>query len=205
MQRCMKTSSKPSEITFSPETEKQIKDVLSRVVKFKSAADSILSKYQPPFTVEEPSKIIESLFERFHSVVLEINHRHDNRHSLEINDEYDVQDLLRGLLKIYFDDVRDEEWTPSLAGASARMDLLLKNEQIVIEAKMTRKGLGQKKIREDLFIDKAYYKGHKDCRKLYCFVYDPSEKIKNPRGFERDLSDVVDGFETKVFVAPRRT
>jgi hypothetical protein len=199
----MKASSKPSKTTFSPKTEKQVKEIVARAVKFKGEADSILSQYQPPATVEA-AKIIESLFERFHSVVLEINRRHDGRQSLEIDDEYDVQDLLRGLLKIYFDDVRDEEWTPSVAGASARMDLLLKNEQIVIEAKMTRRGLSQKKIREDLIIDKTYYKGHPDCKKLYCFVYDASEKIKNPRGFERDLCDSVDGFETKVFVAPRR-
>ena len=204
MQRFMKTSSKPSEITFSPEIEKQIEDVLSRVVKFKTEVDSILSKYQPPIIVGEPSKIIENLFERFHSVALEINRRHDNRQSLPINDEYDVQDLLRGLLKLHFDDIRDEEYTPSYAGFCARMDLLLEDEQIVIETKMVRKGLTQKKIRDELIIDKAHYRVHPKCKKLYCLVYDPEEKTKNPRGFERDLSDRVDGFKTKVFVMPRR-
>lgn len=68
---------------------------------------------------------------------------------------------------------------------------------------MVRRGLGQKQIREQLIIDKAYYKGHKDCKKLYCFVYDPEGKIKNPKGFERDLSDKADGFETKVLIVPR--
>jgi len=203
MRLCMTKSSKLSKTIFSPETEKQIKDIISRAVKFKSETDSTLSKYQPPIEIEKASQLIEKVLERFHTVVKEINQRHENRPSFEINDEYDVQDFLRGLLRLYFDDVRDEEWTPSYAGASARMDLLLKNEQIVIEAKMVRKGLGQKQIREQLIIDKAYYKGHKDCRKLYCFVYDPEGKIKNPRGFERDLSDKVDGFETKVLIVPR--
>jgi hypothetical protein len=192
--------SKPSKSTFSP--EKQIRDIVARVEKFKSEVDSILSEYQPSIRVDKPSQLIENLFDRFHSVVLEINHRHDNRKPLEINDEYDVQDILRGLLRIHFDDIRDEEYTPSYGGGCARMDLLLKNEQIVIETKMVRKNLGQKRICEELIIDKAYYKGHKDCKKLYCFVYDPEEKIKNPRGFERDLSDKVDGFETKVLIVP---
>jgi hypothetical protein len=204
MQRFMKTSSKPFEITFSPEIEKQIKDLLSRVAKFKTEVDSILTEYRPPTTVEKPSRVIESLFERFHSVALEINRRHDNRNSLVINDEYDVQDLLRGLLMLHFDDIRDEEYTPSYGGFCARMDLLLRNEQIVIETKMVRKGLSQKKIRDELIIDKAHYKVHPKCKKLYCLVYDPEEKTKNPRGFERDLSDRVDGFETKVFIMPRR-
>lgn len=32
-------------------------------------------------------------------------------------------DTKYGLLRLYFDDIRDEEWTPNYAGASARMDL----------------------------------------------------------------------------------
>jgi len=83
------------------------------------------------------------------------------------------------------------------------MDFLLKPEQTVIEVKMVRRGLTQKQIREQLIIDKAYYKNHPDCKKLYCFIYDPEGKIKNPRGFERDLSEKVNDFETKVLVVPR--
>lgn len=45
---------------------------------------------------------------------------------LFLEDEYDVQDLPHALLLLYFDDVRAEEWTPSYAGKSARMDFLLK-------------------------------------------------------------------------------
>jgi len=199
----MTKSSKPSKTIFFPETEKQIKDAISRAIEFKREVDNILSKYKPSLKIEQTSQLVEKVLERFHTVVREIRQRHENRPSFSINDEYDVQDFLRGLLRLYFDDVRDEEWTPSYAGSSARMDLLLKNEQIVIEVKMARKGLGQKRIREQLIIDKAYYKGHKDCKKLYCFIYDPEGKIKNPRGFERDLSDKVDGFETKVLIVPR--
>jgi len=199
----MTRSSRLSKTTFSPETEKQVREMLSRVMSFKNEMDSLLSEYQAPIVPQDANRIVENVFERFHLVATEMCQRHDNRPSLKANDEFDVQDLLRSLMRIYFDDVRDEEWTPSYAGASARMDLLLKNEQIVIETKMTRNGLGQKQIREQLIIDKTYYKGHKDCKKLYCFVYDPTGKIKNPRGFERDLSDRVGSFETKVFVTPR--
>ena len=55
----------------------------------------------------------------------------------KINNEYDVQDLLRGILAGLFDDVRNEESTPSHAGLTSRTDPLLKNEQIIIETKMT--------------------------------------------------------------------
>jgi hypothetical protein len=200
----MTISSKLSKTTLSPEIEKQVKDILSKVAKVKSEADEILAKYQPPISIEQPSRIIESLFLRFHSVAVEIKNRHEGRGTLKITDEYDVQDLLRGLLKIYFDDIRDEEYTPSYGGCCSRMDILLKNEQIVIETKMLRKSLTQKKVRDELIIDKAHYRVHQDCKKIYCLVYDPEAKMKNPEGFERDLSDVMNGFETKVYVIPRR-
>jgi hypothetical protein len=76
----------------------------------------------------------------------------------QINDEYDVQDLLRGILAGLFGDVRGEQPTPSRAGLASRMDLYLKNEQIVIETKMTRSGLTQRKVAEQLAVDKELYR-----------------------------------------------
>ena len=174
-------------------------------MRFKAEADSVLSKYKPPRVRKDAYQVIENLFFRFHHFVKQIEReqRHEKRSTLEVRDEYDVQDLLHGLLRVHFDDIRPEEWTPSYAGASTRMDFLLKKEQIVIETKMTRKGLGKKKLGEELIIDKAHYKGHPDCKTLYCLVYDPEAKISNPRGFERDLSDKIGDFETKVFIVPR--
>jgi len=203
MRLYMTKSSKPLKSIFSSETEEQIKDVIFRTIEFKKIAEGVLLPYKTSVEVDKAGKLVESVLEKFPVIVREISRRHGNRPSFEIHDEYDVQDFLRGLLRIFFDDIRDEEWTPSYAGASARMDLLLKSEQIVIEVKMVRKGLGEKQVREQLIIDKAYYKGHKDCKKLYCFIYDPEGRIKNPRGFEKDLSDHMDGFEIKVLVIPR--
>lgn len=199
----MTKSLKHSKNIFSPEAETLIKQIISQTISFKKVADSILSRYKRPREVELAGQLIERIFLRFPAVVREINRRYANRPPFEIKDEHDVQDLLRALLILYFEDVRDEEWTPSYAGASTRMDFLLKNEQKVIEVKMARKGLGQKQIREQLIIDKAHYRTHPDCKKLYCFIYDPEGKIKNPRGFEKDLSEKIDGFETRVLIVPR--
>lgn len=204
MQKSMRISSKPSKKTFSAQTEKTVNDILIRAEKFKTEADVILSKYQLP-SIAEPSQILENIIVRFHLVVGEICRRHDSRSTLKVNDEYDVQDLLRSLLRIYFDDIRDEEWTPSYAGKSTRIDFLLKKEQIAIETKMTRKGLDEKNLGDELIIDKAHYQKHPECKILYCLVYDPEERISNPMGFERDLSDKEGNLITKVFVVPRRT
>jgi hypothetical protein len=76
--------------------------------------------------------IIESLCYKFHVVSIQLQERHENRQTLIVNDEYDVQDLFHALLRIFFDDVRDEEWTPSYAGQASRMDFLLKDYATVI-------------------------------------------------------------------------
>lgn len=202
----MKRSSKPLKIASSSEVETQVKDLISRAIEFRSKADSILSEHgiYPPrkVRIEDAYEQLETLFLRFHLVVKQLSQRRENRSTFDVNDEYDVQDLFHSLLKIYFDDIRPEEWTPSYAGGAARMDFLLKREQIVVEVKKTRTGLSEKKLADQLTIDKAHYRKHPDCKTLYCLVYDPDERISNPRGFERDLSEKIGDVETKVFVVP---
>ncbi|ODS32894.1 MAG: hypothetical protein SCARUB_02000 [Candidatus Scalindua rubra] len=70
--------------------------------------------------------IVLNICKKFHFVARQLRNRFNNRPTLEIEDEYDVQDLLHSLLKIYFDDIRVEEWVPSYAGSSSRIDFLLK-------------------------------------------------------------------------------
>lgn len=56
---------------------------------------------------------LQRIFTNFHFVVKSIAKRYASRPTLEVNDEYDVQDLLLALMRIFFDDIRREEWTPS--------------------------------------------------------------------------------------------
>jgi hypothetical protein len=146
-------------------------------------------------------EIITNLCDRFHLAVNQLRRRHDDRPTLGVADEYDVQDLFHALLTIHFDDIRTEEWTPSYAGGSSRMDFMLNDECIVIELKMTRKGLENRVASEQLIIDKERYKTHQKCKHLICFLYDPDGKIINPRGFEKDLSQSED-LRVDVYVRP---
>jgi len=131
---------------------------------------------------------LERLLKRFHIVAKQLKHRHDDRETLIIEDEYDVQDFVHSLLRINFEDVRPEEYTPSYAGSSSKLDFLLKKEGVVIEVKMASKKLRDKLVGEQLIIDIKKYQKHPDCKTLYCFVYDPSSFIKNPVALENDLS-----------------
>ena len=142
--------------------------------------------------------VIERILDRFPDVANSINRRHAGRNGYDINDEYDVQDLLRSLCLAYFDDVRDEEAVPSFAGKNSRIDLYLKDEARFIEIKMTRDGLRDKKLGEELSIDIPQYKEHPGCEHLYCFVYDPGRLVRNPTGLKRDLERIDPGFATVI-------
>lgn len=147
--------------------------------------------------------IIENIFNKFHRISRQLKIRYNNRNTLEIDDEYDVQDLLHALLLIDFDDVRKEEWTPSYAGTSSRMDFLIKDINVVIETKMTRKNLKDKELGDQLIVDIERYSVHPNCDKLYCFVYDKGEFINNPIAVEEDLSNSEGDLEVKVVIVPK--
>lgn len=142
---------------------------------------------------QSPIIRLKMVCDRFHAVARSLRKRHAERPMLDVADEYDVQDLLRSLLAVDFHDVRPEEWTPSYAGGAARMDFLLKNEQVVMETKMTREGLGDRELGEQLIIDIAKYSRHRDCKTLVCFVYDPLGRVANPVGLQADLEKQPNG------------
>lgn len=144
--------------------------------------------------------LIERLLRRYHRSVRQLKHRHADRPSFPIDDEYDVQDFLHTILRALFDDIRAEEYTPSYAGGSSRMDFLLKSEQIVIETKVASAYLRDKDVGAQLIVDIGRYQAHPDCGRLICFVYDPEGYIRNPTGLESDLSKVHDKLEVKVIV-----
>ncbi|MHB1310161.1 MAG: PD-(D/E)XK nuclease domain-containing protein [Limisphaerales bacterium] len=145
---------------------------------------------------------MERICQRFHSVARQLRNRHEDRASLEVNDEYDVQDLLHALLRIHFSDIRPEEWAPSYAGTSSRMDFLLKDEKIVVEVKKTRKTLKEKDVVDQLIVDCARYREHPDCETLVCFVYDPDGWIGNAAAIKKDIEKIDSKFQVRVFVYP---
>ena len=156
-----------------------------------------------PEDAPDTISLIEKLCLRFHAAARQLQGRHDNRPTLTINDEYDVQDLLHALLRLHFDDVRAEEWTPSYAGSGSRVDFLLKAERIVVEVKKTRPTMKARDLGEQLIVDRERYRKHPDCDTLVCFVYDPDGRIGNPAGIERDLEEHPGPMRVRVIIAPR--
>mgnify|MGYP001560723169 FL=1 len=187
-------------LTTKAYSVKNFEEIVSRILR---QVELKLNAKALPDNFGYAEKALNEIFENFHSFYNQLKNRHNNRDTIEIKDEYDVQDLLHCILKLHFKDVREEEYTPSYGGSSTRMDFLLKNENIVIEVKKTRERLSDKEIGEQLILDVAYYKNHTNCSFLKCFVYDPENRVKNPRGLESDLNKLTDDkLSVELFIRP---
>lgn len=127
--------------------------------------------------------------------------RSRQRKPLEIRDEYDVQYVLLGVFRMFFNDVRDEETMPSHGASRPRADFLLADEEIFVEAKMVRRGLSAKKLQTDLNDDFGNYRAHPKCRVVIAVVYDPARKLEKTR-LEKDLTgDRGEGLSVQTIIA----
>ena len=133
-------------------------------------------------------KIILTLAERMLYVERSLRRRHSKRPTLEVSDEYDVQDLLRSLLVVFFDDVREETWAPDYAGGSSRIDFTLPDFGVAVEVKKSRDSMTARTVGEELIVDRDKYAGHPDISHLVCIVIDHDGRLANPKGLELDLS-----------------
>lgn len=109
------------------------------------------------------------------------------RATIPFADEYDDQYLHRALLVQFFEDVRDEDYTPSYAGGNSRIDFVLPAYSLAVELKHTRSGLRDVKLGEELIVDREKYRGHQSVTHLVCLVFDYEGHLRNPRALETDL------------------
>jgi len=146
---------------------------------------------------------VKSLCKRFHMVARQLRLRGEYRATLDVGDEFDVQDLLHALLRLHFDDIETDEWLPSYSNGAPRIMFLLSDSRLAVVVKKTRTGLNAKDLADQLRIDVDHCRTLKRCSTLLCFVYDPEGRIGNPRGLEADLISISDQLTADVYVAPK--
>lgn len=151
----------------------------------------------------DPVELVKIICGRFHAVVKQLRLRGEYRATLQVEDEVDALDLLHALLRIQFNDIDTDEWTPSYSSGALRTTLLLHESHLAVIVKKTRPGLTAKDLTDQLRVDAARYRFHGRCTTLLCFVYDPDGRIGNPQGFEASLTSVNDSFIVDVLVAPK--
>jgi hypothetical protein len=171
-----------------------------------------LDRYIEPFLPDEKRDEaderamarLDQICSGFSTAARVLSSRRHKREPFIIKDEYDVQDLIEALLRIDFPDVRPEEPNPSVAGQSTRVDFFLKQERLIVEAKMAREGYKDAQIGDDLIKDLARYHVREDYDQLVCFVYDPEFLVKNPTGLATDVERQPSRLSTRVLFGPPR-
>jgi hypothetical protein len=150
-----------------------------------------------PGKVEE---LLEIIVRGLRRAMHPLTHRRKGFQPLSFSNEYDVQDLLHALLRPWIGDIRPEEFTPSYAGTSTRMDFLLPTHALIIETKIVRDRAHAKRIGDELIIDIEHYRRHPDCKRLWCVVYDPDQLITNAQGLKDDLEGSRSSNDVQVVV-----
>jgi hypothetical protein len=145
-----------------------------------------------PAQPQNVDEVIQVVIQGLRRAMHPLTYRRKGAEQLRFTNEYDVQDLLHALLRPWVQDVRPEEYTPSYAGRSTRMDFLLPAHELVIETKCVRDRQHAKNVGDELLLDIGHYAAHPTCKKLWCVVYDPEHFLTNPEG----LSD-LDGEHKK--------
>lgn len=133
-------------------------------------------------------KTVLEIAERMLLVERSLGRRHATRPTLTVNDEYDTQDLLRSLLALFFNDVREEASTPEYAGGGSRIDFVLPDFKVAIEVKKSRDSMKAKSVADELIVDRDRYAKDDRVGHLICLVFDHDGRLANPRGLESDLS-----------------
>ena len=133
-------------------------------------------------------EVVQVLVSGLRRAMHPLTHRRKNTQVLSFSNEYDVQDLLHALMRPWVADIRPEEFTPSYAGSSTRMDFFLAAHKLVIELKLVRDRAHGKKIGDELIVDIEHYRRHPGCQTLWCVVYDPNQYLVNAEGLCSDLN-----------------
>jgi len=132
-----------------------------------------------------------------------IRHRYANRPTITINDEYDLQNALEAILRLFVKDIRPEDYVPSYAAGRSRVDFHLPEHGIIIETKMASTTLLDKDIGDQLIVDYQHYKVLPHCNQLICFVYDKDSNLRNPHALISDLEKMSDSdLKMTVIISP---
>ena len=68
---------------------------------------------------------------------------------------------------------------------------------------MTNENLKDKQLGEQILIDIGRYQEHPNCSKLFVFIYDKGDFVKNKKGLKRDLeAQSKDTFPIKIYINP---
>lgn len=132
-----------------------------------------------------PASVLELLLRRLGRVIRQLRIRQEDRPPFRIQDERDLEDLLRAILPIHFDDIRPEIRQTRTQGECT--DFVLAPEKIAVASFFVRRS-----NREDLpdAVQECtdHYEDRLEGGALYCYAFDPAGLIASRPAVESSMS-----------------
>jgi hypothetical protein len=151
--------------------------------RFCSACGAAYPWTRPPRAAAEPLALLERLLSRLPLVVRQLRWRQGDRPPFRVEDERDLEDLVRGLLPLQFDDVWPESRTPSYS-MGTRTDFWLPAAGVALTAKFVRPSVSEEALVEQLREDAGHHRGRAGCRVVVAWLHDPEGVLVEPRRIE---------------------
>jgi hypothetical protein len=145
-----------------------------------------------------------NLLRRLPLMIRQLRTRHGDRPPFRVQDEHDLDDLLRAVLPLQFDEVRTESRTPGYA-AGNRTDFRLGGDaaphHVAVTAKLVSRGCRAEQLEEQWREDLAYYQRVSGCRILVGFLYDAEGQLREPQKLEAIWSQLGERLELRCVIA----
>lgn len=148
----------------------------------------------------EPLAALESLLRRLPLAIRQLRWRQGERPPFRVEEERDLEDLLRAVLTLRYDNVHLEGRTPAYSPRN-RTDLLLTYERIALTTKLARSELREPQLADQLKEDAQYYGKNGRCRILVGYVYDPEGTLRDIRRVESIGAGWSEGLEVRCIVS----
>jgi hypothetical protein len=156
---------------------------------------------RPRLPPGNPRAHLETLLRGLPRIARQLRVRQTDRPPFRVEDERDLEDLLRALLALHFDDVRPECRTPRYA-AGTRTDFLLFPQGIALTAKLASPQLREPAIVCQLQEDALYYSQRRqECTLLIGYVYDPEGLLRERPVLENAWSSRETAIELQGIIA----
>lgn len=137
----------------------------------------------PPPPVRDEMPDLVTALRRVPRLIREFRYRQREKPPFRIEDVRDLEDLMRGVLALFAEEVRSEARTPAYA-SQTRTDFLLPVEGMVVLVKQTASDVREAELQEQLKEDLASYAARPGISKVIVLIHDPEGLLRDPRQLE---------------------
>jgi hypothetical protein len=143
--------------------------------------------YLPAPPVTDALSRLTVLLRRLPRMIRQLRVRQGDRPPFRVTDERDLEDLVRAVLPLSFDDIRPRQRTPHY-DPGTRTDFLLAQDGIALVIKLVRAKSNTAQLVEQFHEDAACYRDLENCHTLIGWIYDPERKLGEERVVEAACS-----------------